>query len=100
MTLFVANTFMVLVVSAVGYFFAPSLFSGMGEPETVETGVRTTRKLLPLAVALYMFFNCVGYFEQRTPYLVGVSILILVDLTLQLVLRYKRRRLSADEGDD
>jgi len=97
--IFICNTVMVLVVTALGYHLAPRLLSGMDEPEAVETGVRTTRNLLPLVVALYMFFNCLGYFEGRTSYLLGVSGLILLDLALQLLMRYKRRGLDHDNDE-
>ncbi|OGR23821.1 MAG: hypothetical protein A2X83_08285 [Desulfuromonadales bacterium GWD2_54_10] len=89
--LFIFNTLIVLADAALGYHFAPRLLAGMGEPEAVEAGVRTTRKLLPVIVALYMFFNCMGYFQGRTVYLLAVSGLILVDMVLQLLLRRKRR---------
>ena len=89
--IFILNTVMVLVDTALGYHLAPRLLAGMDEPEAVESGVRTTRKLLPVVVALYMFFNCLGYFQGRTVYLLAVSGLVLVDMALQLLLRRKRR---------
>jgi hypothetical protein len=98
--IFIGNTVMVLVVTALGYHLAPRLLSGLDEPEAFETGVRTTRKLLPLVVALYMFFNCLGYFEGRTAYLLGVSGLLLVDLALQLLMRRKRRGGGSHDGGD
>lgn len=98
--IFVVNTLMVLVVTALGYFFAPVLMSGMGEPESVEAGVRTTRGLLPVVVALYMFFNCLGYFQGRTMYLLSVSGLVLFDLTLQLYMRRKRQGGRSDEDEE
>jgi len=98
--IFIFNTLTVLGVTALGYHLAPRLLAGMDEPEAVETGVRTTRKLLPLVVALYMFFNCLGYFEGRTAYLLGVSALLLVDLALQLLMRRKRHGRGSDAGGD
>lgn len=92
--IFIFNTMMILVDAALGYHFAPRLLAGMGEPEAVEAGVRTTRKLLPAIVALYMFFNCMGYFQGRTVYLLSVSGLILVDLVLQLLLRRKQQGIT------
>ena len=89
--IFIINTVMVLVDTALGYHLAPRLLAGVDEPEAVETGVRTTRSLLPVVVALYMFFNCLGYFQGRTVYLLSVSGLVLVDLVLQLLMRHKRR---------
>lgn len=100
LAIFVINTIMILVVTAMGYFFAPVLMSGMGEPEAVEAGVRTTRGLLPVVVALYMFFNCLGYFQGRTTYLLFVSGLVLFDLGLQLVMRRKRRGGGQDDEDE
>jgi hypothetical protein len=47
-----------------------------------------------------MFFNCLGYFEGRTAYLLGVSGLLLVDLALQLLMRRKRRGGGSHDGGD
>ncbi|MDA8429541.1 MAG: hypothetical protein M0T70_09825 [Geobacteraceae bacterium] len=97
---FIINTLMVLVDTAIGYHLAPRLLAGMDEPEAVETGVRTTRGLLPAVVALYMFFNCLGYFQGRTVYLLAVSGLLLVDMVLQLWLRRKRQGPGPDESEN
>jgi len=97
--IFIVNTLLVLVDAALGYHFVPRLLSGMDEPEAVEAGVRTTRGLLPVVVALYMFFNCLGYFQGRTTYLLAVSALVLVDMALQLWLRNKRRNPGPDDED-
>ena len=98
--IFIVNTLLVLVDAALGYHFVPRLLSGMDEPEAVEAGVRTTRGLLPVVVALYMFFNCLGYFQGCTTYLLAVSCLLLVDMALQLWLRRKRRDMGSDERDN
>jgi len=99
--IFICNTLMVLGVTSLGYHLAPRLLGGMDEPEAVKAGVRTTRGLLPLVVMLYMFFNCLGYFEGRTSYLLGVSGLILLDGALQLLIRHKRRGINnSDSRDD
>lgn len=98
--IFIINTVMVLVDTALGYHFAPRLLAGVGEPEAVEAGVRTTRGLLPAVVALYMFFNCLGYFQGRTAYLLSVSGLLLVDLVLQLWLRRRRQGMESDDRED
>ncbi|MFA7060403.1 MAG: hypothetical protein WC156_06245 [Pedobacter sp.] len=92
--IFMFNILMVLADAALGYYFAPRLLAGMGEPEAVEAGIRTTRRLLPVIVALYMFFNCLGYFQGRSVYLLSVGGLILVDMALQLLLRRKRRGIT------
>lgn len=98
--IFIVNTLLVLAGTSLGYHLAPRLMAGVGEPEAVEAGVRTTRRLLPVIVALYMFFNCLGYFQGRTAYLLAVSGLILVDITLQLLLRRKRRCVEPVERED
>jgi len=82
---------MILVDASLGYYFAPKLLSGMDDAEAMESGVSTTRKLLSVVVALYTFFNCVGYFQMRFTYLIAVSGLILLDLALQYFLHRKRR---------
>jgi hypothetical protein len=98
--IFIINTVMVLVDTAIGYHLAPRLLAGMDEPEAVETGVRTTRSLLPVVVALYMFFNCMGYFQGRTVYLLAVSGLVMTDMALQLWLRRKRRGMEHVDRED
>jgi len=98
--IFIINSVLVLVDTVIGYHLAPRLLAGMDEPEAVEAGVRTTRGLLSAVVALYMFFNCLGYFQGRTVYLLSVSGLVLVDMALQLWLRRKRRGMEPADRDD
>jgi len=98
--IFIFNTLLVLADTALGYHLAPRLLAGMDAPEAVESGVRTTRGLLPVVVALYMFFNCLGYFQGRTTWLLAVSALLLVDIALQLWLRRKRRGLGSVDRED
>jgi hypothetical protein len=100
LAIFIFNTLMVLADTALGYHLAPRLLAGMDEQEAVEAGVRTTRSLLPVVVALYMFFNCLGYFQGRTSWLLAVSVLLLVDMALQLWLRRKRLGGGLDDRED
>jgi len=100
LVIFIFNTLMVLVATALGYHLAPRLLSGMDDPEAVEAGVRTTRGLLPVVVALYMFFNCLGYFQGRTGYLLSVSGLVLGDMALQLLIHHKRRDTGTADRED
>ena len=100
LAIFIFNTLMVLADTALGYHLAPRLLAGMDEPEAVESGVRTTRGLLPVVVALYMFFNCLGYFQGRTTWLLAVSALLLVDMALQFWLRRKRLGRGLDDRED
>jgi len=98
--IFAINSVLVLLDAALGYHLVPRLLGGLDEPEAVEAGVRTTRSLLSFVVALYMFFNCLGYFQGRTLYLLCVSGLVLVDMALQLLLRYKRRGLGTVDREN
>ena len=97
--LFLFNSVMILVDASVGYHMAPLLLSGVGESDIAETAVRTSRRLLPAIVALYMFFNCMGYFQGLMSYLLMVSGMIAFDLTLQFYLRH-RKRAARDNADD
>lgn len=89
--IFIVNSLMILVDASLGYYFAPQLLSGVDDAEAMESGIKTTRKLLSAVVALYMFFNCLGFFQKRSAYLFAVSGLILLDLGLQFFLHRKRR---------
>lgn len=100
LVLFLLNTVMILVDASVGYHMAPLIMEIVDDPEAGEAGVRTTRKLLSAVVALYMFFNCMGYFQGRLPYLLTVSGLIAFDLALQFYLRHRRRAVGHDEDDE
>lgn len=97
--LFVVNTVMILVDAALGYHFTPQLLSGIEDTEAMESGIKTTRRLLSAVVAIYMFFNCTGYFQRRPEYLFAVSGLILLDLAIQYFLHRKRRRSEPDSDD-
>ena len=96
---FIFNIVLVLADAALGYHFAPRLLARMGEPEAIESGVRATRRILPFIVGLYMFFNCLGYFQGRTVYLYTVSGLVLADIALQFVLRRKKQSVGPDEEE-
>jgi len=96
LSLFLLNTLMVLLDASLGYFMAPHLPVGEKDSETVA---RTMRGLLPVIVALYMFFNCLGYFQARSICLLTVSGLLVLDLALQLVLRHRRRMPGSNDGE-
>ena len=98
--LFLLNTLLVLLNASLGYHMAPRLLAGVDDPENATAGIRSIRGLLPAIVALYMFFNCLGYFQARSSYLLSVSVLVLADLALQLVLRRKARGTETDEGEE
>jgi hypothetical protein len=100
--LFLLNILLILLDASLGYHLAPRLASAFSpdDPDAAVGVARTTRRLLPAIVALYMFFNCFGYFQARTVYLLAVLVLVLSDLALQLVLRRRARGLRADQGDE
>lgn len=93
LSLFVANLVLTLVDAAVGYRMAP-LFMRRFVPdaESAEVSARSMRAMLAAVVALYMFFNCLGYFRGNVAILAVVAVVILVDMIAQLVLGRKLRR--------
>ncbi|MBT1072262.1 hypothetical protein [Pelotalea chapellei] len=97
--LFLLNTLLVLLNASLGYHMAPRLLAGVDDPEIAVSGIRSIRGLLPAIVALYMFFNCLGYFQARSAYLLAVTALVFADLALQLVLRNKAKARRADNGE-
>ena len=95
--LFLVNIVLVILDAAFGYHLIPNLLAGAGDPKTASAGVRASRGLLPVIVALYMFFNCLGYFQARPNFLMTVTCLVLIDLALQIWLR--RGKPGSDQGD-
>jgi hypothetical protein len=96
--LFLVNIILVLLDAAFGYHLIPHLMARAGDPETASAGVRASRGLLPVIVALYMFFNCLGYFQARPNILITVTCLVLIDLALQIWLR--RGKTGSDQGNE
>jgi uncharacterized protein YacL len=88
--LFLLNILLVLLDASLGYHIAPRLLSGVEEPRS-GTALKVTRGLLPAIVALYMFFNCLGYFQALTHILLIVTFLVLADLGVHVCLRRKRQ---------
>ncbi len=97
LSLFVLNALLILIDASLGYHFAPSLLrmSNPDEPELQEITIKNVRRMLTLLVALYMFFNCMGFFRGSDGLLVIVTVMILFDLGAQF---YLRRR-SGREGE-
>ena len=98
LTLFIINLVLVLVDAALGFHLAPRLLSSIDDPEMKEQAVRATRRTLSAVVALYMFFNCVGYFRGKSSWLGAVLLLVLLDMGLQLWLT--RHRAEPPGGND
>jgi hypothetical protein len=89
---FVVNFVLVLCDASLGFFILPRLFHRQAgsDDETGRAG-RSTPMLLAVAVAVYMFFNCLAYNRQSMIFLLVVTGLILADLTGQLVFYRKIR---------
>ncbi|ABB30611.1 hypothetical protein GeomeDRAFT_0960 [Geobacter metallireducens RCH3] len=88
--LFILNLILTLVDAAIGYHVAPMIMRRFTpDPETAELSVRGMRTMLGGVVALYMFFNCLGYFRQNGVMLMVVTAVVVVDMVAQLVVRRK-----------
>ena len=91
--LFIVNLVLTLADAAVGYRMAPLLMRHfVADAESTELSVRSMRAMLAGVVALYMFFNCLGYFRGNAVILAVVTAVILVDMAAQLFLARKLRR--------
>ncbi|MBU5636857.1 hypothetical protein KOM00_08930 [Geomonas sp. Red69] len=87
---FVANIFLTFIDATIGYHAAPALAALVGsDAEEGEVSARGIRRLLSFVVALYMFFNCLAYFDRTTWLLYFTTAVLLVDITAQLVIYRK-----------
>jgi len=85
--IFVANIFLTFIDATIGYHAAPALALMVGTDEEESEGtVRGVRRLLSWVVALYMFFNCLAYFDRVHWLLYFTSLVLAVDITAQLVI--------------
>ena len=95
--IFVANIFLTFVDATIGYYAAPAITRlGGGDETDAEWAVRGVRKLLAGVVALYMFFNCLAFFDHKPWLLYFVSAVLAVDIVAQLIICRKtmhRRKL-------
>ncbi|RNC72617.1 MAG: hypothetical protein ED859_01245 [Desulfuromonadales bacterium] len=88
--LIVVNLFLILIDAAVGWHLAPALMRRFTpDAETAEVSARSMRAMLGGVVALYMFFNCLGYFRQNRIVLLVVTGIVVTDMVAQLVVRLK-----------
>lgn len=85
--IFVANIFLTFIDATVGYHAAPALalLAGNDEDDRERTS-RGVRKLLSWVVTLYMFFNCLAYFDRVPWLLYFTSAVLAVDITAQVVI--------------
>lgn len=88
--IFIGNIFLIFLDATIGYHAAPILARlGGREQSGAGPAIIGVRKLLAAVVALYMFFNCVAYFDQKTGFLLLISGVLLLDIVVQLVIRSK-----------
>jgi hypothetical protein len=92
-SIFFLNILLVLADASLGYHLAPRLLRqpDSEEPELRETAIRTVRRMLTVLVSLYMFFNCMGYFNGNIELLLVVTALVTCDLAGQLYLGRSRQ---------
>jgi Na+-driven multidrug efflux pump len=88
--IFITNLLLTLADAAIGYHVAPTLMRRFTpDAETAELSVRGMRAMLGGVVAIYMFFNCLGYFRGSVTTLLVVTGIVLADMIAQLVVRRK-----------
>jgi len=91
--IFISNIFLTFIDATIGYCAAPTLARlGASDEDGVEWAVQGVRKLLAGVVALYMFFNCLAYFNEKPLLLVIVTSVIVLDIVCQLVVNHKLRQ--------
>lgn len=85
--IFAANIFLIFLDATIGYYAAPAiaLLAG-GEEADAERALRGVRKLLTWVVTLYMFFNCLAFFEQKPWLLYCTTTVLAVDIAAQLII--------------
>ena len=98
--LFLLNTLLIIIDASFGYHLAPRLLRGLGDPETSGQAVGLTRALLSAVVALYMYINCRGYYQDRPSFLLAVLVLVLADMLLQKWLVSRRSAASGPDGEE
>lgn len=89
---FICNIFLTFLDATIGYYAAPTLARiGASDEAGVEWATQGVRKLLAGVVALYMFFNCMAYFNQKTLLLMIVTSVIVLDIVCQMAVSRKLR---------
>lgn len=84
---FAGNIFLIFIDATVGYYAAPAvaLLAGTDEDGLGRT-VRSVRRLLSWVVTLYMFFNCLAFFDDKEWLLYFTTAVLAVDIAAQLLL--------------
>ena len=90
--IFSANFLLIFIDASIGYHAAPTLVRLREADEAdKDWAIRGMRKLLAAVVALYMFFNCLVYFDRKPLLLLVVTGVIVFDIAAQLLLCGKMR---------
>ena len=91
--IFVLNIFLTFTDATIGYHAAPTLSQiGAGDDVNAEWAIRGVRTLLAAVVAIYMFFNCLVFFDPRPLLLISVTLVIICDIVAQVVLSLKIKK--------
>lgn len=90
--IFISNIMLTFIDATLGYHAAPTLARlGASDEAGAEWATRGVRKLLAAVVALYMYFNCLAFFDQKPLLLLIVTGVIVVDIVAQLMVSGKIR---------
>ena len=90
--IFISNIFLTFIDATIGYHAAPTLARlGASDEAGTEWAIRGVRKVLAAVVALYMYFNCLAFFDNKPSLLFIVTGVIVVDIVAQLVVSGKMR---------
>ena len=90
--LFISNIFLTFIDATIGYHAAPTLARlGAADEAGIEWAIQGVRKLLAGVVALYMFFNCLAFFNQKSLLLLVVTSVGVLDIVCQLMVSRKLR---------
>lgn len=90
--IFFGNIFLTFIDATIGYHAAPLLARlGTHDEAGIEWAVQGVRKLLAGVVALYMFFNCLAFFNEKPLLLLIVTAVVVLDIVCQLAVSRKVR---------
>jgi hypothetical protein len=95
--LLAANLLLALVDASIGYHVAPLLVEREApDSGSAERASRWVRGLLAGVVTLYAFLSCLAYFRREPLFLIGITVVILLDIGSQLFIR---RRMGGEGRD-
>lgn len=90
--IFISNILLTLADATIGYHAAPSLVRlGATDEESSVQALNGVRTLLTGVVAIYMFCNCLAFFNRQQLFLLAVTGIIVLDIVAQLVVIGKMR---------